>query len=68
MRKIYQLTDQELGDAITNYINMRENKPFNPIRIVDSDMNPVPEKVSFEIESIPKGSTEAPHIFFRTTP
>ena len=56
--KVYRLTRQEIGDAITNYIGtFIEKQGFFPFRISDTDERiKLPNTVTFQLELIPEGS------------
>lgn len=65
MEETFELTDQEIGEAITRYIAMyKKRNAFYPYRIIRSSLYPR-EKEVFVTEYIPKGShkKDFPHRF-----
>ena len=62
MHKFYRLTKQEIGDAITRYIGLQEDKSFFPFHISGTDEHLVlPEEVSFHLEMVERGSKIGDH-------
>ena len=67
MKKIYELTQQEVGDALTEYLGKYyENLRFFPFIIKETNIE-LPMNITIELEVAPKGSTvqSHPHLFKR---
>lgn len=63
MPKCYFLTKQEIADAIVNYIGVfKEGSGFFPYRIINTNKPlHLPEKITFMLEYMPKGSKRMTH-------